>query len=53
MAQSASEVAIRQHVSTSIKSLFRLTRGAGLDREEFNDIVRRELDTLSLIAEDD
>lgn len=53
VAQSASEVAIRQHVSTSIKSLFRLTRGAGLDREEFNDIVRRELDTLSLIAEDD
>ena len=53
VAQSASEVAIRQHVSTTIKSLFRLTRGAGLDREEFNDLVRRELDTLSLIAEDD
>lgn len=53
VAQSASEVAIRQHVSTSIKSLFRLTRGAGLDREEFNDLVRRELDTLSLMAEDD
>ena len=51
--QSASEVAIRQHVSASIKSLFRLTRGAGLDREEFNDLVRRELDTLSLVAEDD
>lgn len=52
-AQSASEVAIRQHVSTSIKSLFRLTRGAGIDREDFNDLIRRELDTLSLIAEDD
>lgn len=53
VAQSASEVAIRQHVSTTIKSLFRLTRGAGLDREEFTDLVRRELDVLSLIAEDD
>jgi hypothetical protein len=53
VAQSASEVAIRQHVSTSIKSLFRLTRGAGIDQEEFSDLVRRELDTLSLIAEDD
>lgn len=52
-AQSASEVAIRQHVSTSIKGLFRLTRAAGLDREEFCDLVRRELETLSLIAEDD
>lgn len=53
VAQSASEVAIRQHVGTTIKSLFRLTRGAGLDREEFSDLVRRELDILSLIAEDD
>jgi hypothetical protein len=51
--QSASEVAIRQHVSTCIKSLFRLMRGAGIDREEFNDLIRRELDTLSLIADDD
>lgn len=53
LAQSASEVAIRQHVGMTIKSLFRLTRGAGLDREEFTDLVRRELDVLSLIAEDD
>lgn len=53
VAQSASEVAIRQHVSTTIKSLFRLTRGAGLDRDEFTDLVRRELDVLSLIDEDD
>lgn len=53
VAQSASEVAIRQHVGNTIKSLFRLARGAGLDREEFNDLVRRELDILSLIAEDD
>lgn len=51
--QSASEVAIRQHIGATIKSLFRLSRGAGLDREEFNDLVRRELDMLSMIAEDD
>ena len=53
VAQSASEVAIRQHVGTTIRGLFRLSQGAGLDREEFDDLVRRELDVLSLIAEDD
>lgn len=51
-AQSVYEVIIRQHVSTTIKSLFRLTRGAGLDREEFNELVRTELDTLGMMSDD-
>lgn len=50
--QSHCEVAIRQHVSTSIKSLFRLTRSAGMERQEFDELVRTELDTLSLMDED-
>lgn len=50
--QSHGEVAIRQHVSTTIKSLFRLSRGAGIDRQEFDELVRTELDTLSLMDED-
>lgn len=51
--QSVSEVVIRQHISTTIKSLFRLSRGAGMDRQEFDELVRTELDTLSLMEEDD
>lgn len=51
--QSAYEIVIRQHVSTSIKSLFRLSRGAGMDREEFDELVRTELDTLGMMAEND
>lgn len=51
--QSHYEVAIRQHISTSIKSLFRLTRNAGIDRVEFEELVRTELATLSLMEEDD
>lgn len=47
------EMAIRQHVSTTIKSLFRLSRAAGMDRLEFDELVRTELDTLSLLEEDD
>lgn len=50
--QSHGEVAIRQHVSNTIKSLFRLSRGAGIDRAEFDELVRTELDTLSLMDED-
>lgn len=51
--QSVYEIAIRQHVSTSIKSLFRLARGVGIDRNEFDELVRTELDTLGMMTEDD
>lgn len=51
--QSNAEVAIRQHVSTSIKSLFRLCRTSGIDRPEFDDMVKTELETLSMLGEDD
>ena len=47
------EMAIRQHVSTTIKSLFRLSRASGVDRLEFDELVRTELDTLGLLEEDD
>ena len=50
---SAVETAIKQHVSTSVKSLFRLCRNAGIERSEFEDLVHTELETLSLLAEDD
>lgn len=49
----ASETAIKQHVSTSIKSLFRLCRGAGIERPEFEEMINTELETLSLMTEDD
>lgn len=51
--QSNAEVAIRQHVSTSFKSLFRLCRSAGIDRPEFDELIQTELQTLSMLTEDD
>lgn len=51
--QSVAEVAIRQHISTSMKSLFRLSRSSGIERSDFERMVRTELETLSMIAEDD
>ena len=53
MSQSHAEIATQQHISTSLKSLFRLARGTGIEREEFERLVRTELDTLSLMTEDD
>ncbi|MCJ1230810.1 hypothetical protein MMC12_007484 [Toensbergia leucococca] len=51
--QSHAEVSIRQHVSTSIKSLFRLARGTGMEKPEFERLIRLELDALSMMAMDD
>lgn len=50
---SNAEAAIRQHVSTSIKSMFRLCRATGIDRSEFDEMVKTELETLSMLTEDD
>jgi len=46
---SAAEQGIRQHVSYEIKSLYRLARAAGIDREEFMQAVQTELDVLEMM----
>lgn len=48
-----SEVGIKQHISTSIKSLYRLAKAAGIERTEFERLVRTELEVLSIMDEDD
>jgi hypothetical protein len=50
---SLAEIAIKQHISTDIKSLFRLARASGIDREEFERIVRIELDVLPLLEQEE
>ncbi|KAF1911563.1 hypothetical protein BDU57DRAFT_560305 [Ampelomyces quisqualis] len=49
---SQAEIAIKQHISTDIKSLFRLAKASGIDREEFESIVKRELDVLPLLEQE-
>ena len=49
----ASEVAVKQHISTSMKSMYRLAKSSGIDRHEFGNMIRRELQTLSLLDGDD
>lgn len=50
---SASEIAIKQHISYTVKSMYRLAKGAGMSRQEFEDMVQRELETLSLLDRED
>lgn len=48
-AVSAAEVGVKQHISTEMKSLYRLARASGIDREEFERIIRRELEVLDML----
>jgi len=48
-----SEIGVRQHIGTSIKSLYRLAKVAGIEREEFQRLVKRELEVLALIDHED
>lgn len=48
----ASEFGVRQHVARSVRSLFLLSRASGIDREEFERLVRTELDVLAMVEDD-
>jgi hypothetical protein len=43
------EFGVKQHIARSIKSLFMLSRASGIDREEFERMVRTELGVLSMV----
>lgn len=47
--QSIAEIAIKQHVGASVKSLFRLCRSTGMDRGDFDEMVREELEGLKMM----
>jgi hypothetical protein len=50
---SQTELAIKQHISTDIKSLFRLAKASGIDREEFERIIQRELEVLPMLEREE
>lgn len=45
------EFSIKQHVSRSIRSLWLLSRGSGIDREDFESMVKTELDLLGMVED--
>ncbi|KAK3329666.1 hypothetical protein B0H66DRAFT_34136 [Apodospora peruviana] len=46
------EFGVKQHISRSIRSLFLLSRSSGIDREEFERMVKTELDVLGMVEDD-
>lgn len=50
--QEQSEFGVKQHVSRSIRSLFHLSRSMGISRDEFDQMVKTELDVLGMMEED-
>lgn len=50
---SQAELAIKQHISTDMKSLFRMAKSAGITREEFERIIKRELEVLPMLEQDE
>ncbi|KAE9986571.1 hypothetical protein EG327_004243 [Venturia inaequalis] len=50
---SQAEVGIKQHISTDIKSLYRLARSVGISQGEFKRIITTELDCLSMMELDE
>ncbi|KAI1112479.1 hypothetical protein F5Y14DRAFT_269884 [Nemania sp. NC0429] len=49
--QEQNNFGVKQHVSRSIKSLFLLSQASGIDREEFERMVKTELDMLGLMED--
>lgn len=47
----AENFGVQQHISRSIKSLYTLGRSSGMERSEFERIVKRELELLSLMED--
>ncbi|PYH46643.1 uncharacterized protein BP01DRAFT_338193 [Aspergillus saccharolyticus JOP 1030-1] len=46
--QSAYEVGVKQHISSNLKSLFRLAKATGMSRSDFQALVKTELELLNL-----
>jgi len=47
------EVAVKQHISTSLKSLYRLAKQAGIGREGFAGIINTEVSMLSMMDDEE
>lgn len=48
-----SEVGVKQHISTTIKSLYRLSKAAGIQRDEFERMLQTEVAVLAMMDEGD
>ncbi|KAL2824493.1 hypothetical protein BDW59DRAFT_147424 [Aspergillus cavernicola] len=50
--QSTYEIGVKQHISSNLKSLFRLAKATGISRADFQSLVQTELDLMNLSDDD-
>jgi hypothetical protein len=46
---SSASFAVQGHISTQMKSMYRLARATGIDKEEYRRLIQRELEVLDMI----
>ncbi|KAL7789439.1 hypothetical protein V8C37DRAFT_386515 [Trichoderma ceciliae] len=51
--QEQNEFGVKQHVARSIRSLYLLARSSGIERDEFERLVKTEMDVLSMVEDQD
>jgi hypothetical protein len=51
--EAAENYGVQRHISRSVKNLFLLARSSGVDREDFEELVKRELDALAMVPDDE
>jgi hypothetical protein len=51
--EAAANYGVQRHISRSVKNLFLLARSSGMDREDFEELIKRELDALAMVPEDE
>lgn len=49
--QDHNEFGVKQHISRSVRSLYMLSRASGIEKEEFERIVKREIDLLGMMGD--
>ena len=49
LSSTTAEAGIKRHIGMEIKSLFRLAQGVGIERREFERMVKTELELLGLV----
>ncbi|KAF2225469.1 hypothetical protein BDZ85DRAFT_177488, partial [Elsinoe ampelina] len=45
------EVGVKSFIGSEIRNLFRLARSVGMEREEFDEVVKRELEVVSMLED--
>ncbi|GAM91449.1 hypothetical protein ANO11243_094990 [Dothideomycetidae sp. 11243] len=47
------ELGVRRFIASEVRGLFRLARSVGMDRDEFDECIRREMDVVGMLGDEE